>query len=84
MDLAVSLWEKNMIFACHTIAHGTNLRISPLKRYDKKARKGSKSLKTQVPKTTSLCGAAVESESRGKCSSLSLKFEILPPIIILS
>ena len=29
MDLAVSLWEKNMIFACHTIAHGTNLRRSP-------------------------------------------------------
>ena len=29
MDLAISLWEKNMIFACHTIAHGTNLRISP-------------------------------------------------------
>ena len=29
MDLAKSLLEKNMIFACHTIAHGTNLRRSP-------------------------------------------------------
>ena len=29
MDLAVSLWEKNMIFACQTIAHGANLRRSP-------------------------------------------------------
>ena len=29
MDLAVPIWEKNMIFACHTIAHGTDLRRSP-------------------------------------------------------
>ena len=30
MDLAVPIREKNMIFACHTIAHGTDLRRSPL------------------------------------------------------
>ena len=29
MDLAAPIWEKNMIFACHTIAHGTDLRRSP-------------------------------------------------------
>ena len=34
MDLAISLWEKNMIFACHTIAHGTNLRRSPQGRQE--------------------------------------------------
>ena len=31
MDLVVPEWEKNMFFACHTIAHGTDLRRSPLK-----------------------------------------------------
>ena len=29
MDLAIPIWEKNMLFACHTIAHGTDLRRSP-------------------------------------------------------
>ena len=30
MDLVVPQWEKNMFFACHTIAHGTDMRRSPL------------------------------------------------------